>query len=123
MMHAPLTPSPARKRLATVIAVVGLAVVGGQLARAWPQEVEVAYQPAADVRRVDVDIVHDGEAVASVRFQRAADDDDAFFHTLNLQPGQYRAQITVYGSDGRGIEHSRPLTVPAHGLTRFDLRD
>jgi len=123
MTHAPRTPSPTRKRLVIVIAVVGLAVVGGQLARVWPRDVEVAYQPGPEVRRVDVDIVQEGEAVTSARFKRAAGDRSAFFHTLSLQPGQYRARITVYGPDGRGIEHSRPLVVPADGVTRFDLRD
>ncbi|MDH3485103.1 MAG: hypothetical protein OEM16_12810 [Myxococcales bacterium] len=123
MPHALPIPSPTRKRLATVIAVVGLAVVGGQLARVWPRDVEVAYQPSPEVRRVDVDIVQDGEAVTTARFNRVAGDDSAFFHTLSLQPGQYRARITVYGSNGRGVEHSRPLTVPADGVTRFDLRE
>lgn len=113
----------ARKRLATVIAVVGLAVVGGQLARAWPRDIQVAYQTGPEVRRVDVDIVQDGKAVVSARFNRATGDDGAILHTLSLQPGQYRARITIYGPDGRGIEHSRPLTVPAEGLTRFDLRE
>lgn len=123
MTHAPLTPFPTRKRVATVIAMVGLAVVGGQLARVWPRDVEVAYQPGPGVRQVDVDIIEGQEAVASARFNRAAGDGRAFFHTLSLQPGQYRAEITVYGPDGRGIEHSRPLTVPTDGVTRFDLRE
>ena len=93
MAHAPRTPFPTRKRLATVIAVVGLAVVGGQLARAWPREVEVAYQPGPEVRRVDVDIVQEDVAVASDRFHRALGGDGAFFHTLSLQPGHSRTRI------------------------------
>ncbi len=123
MTQAQSTPLLARKRLATVIAVVGLAVVGGQLARAWPRDIQVAYQTGPEVRRVDVDIVQEGKAVASARFNRATGDDGAIFHKLSLQPGQYRARITIYGPAGRGIEHSRPLTVPAEGLTRFDLRE
>ncbi len=103
--------------------MVGIAVVGGQLARVWPRDVELAYQPGPEVRRVDVDIVQDGEAVASARFRRPRGDGGPFRHTLSLQPGQYRAEITVYGPDGRGIEHSRPLIVPTGGLTRFDLRE
>ncbi len=121
--HPTSGPSPARKRLATVIAVVGMALVGGQLARAWPRDVEVAYQADPQVRRMDVYIVRDGEAVVSARFNRAAGDASAFFHTVSLQPGEYRTHITVYGPDGRGIEHSRLLIVPADGVTRFDLRE
>jgi len=116
-------PSPTRKRLATVVVVVGLAVVGGQLARVWPRDVEVAYQPGPQVRRVDVDVVQDGQTVASARFNRASGDASAIFHTLSLQPGEYRAHITVYGPDGRGIEHSRLLIVPADEVIQFDLRE
>lgn len=100
-----------------------MALVGGQLARAWPRDVEVAYQADPQVRRMDVYIVRDGEAVVSASFNRAAGDASAFFHTVSLQPGEYRTHITVYGPDGRGIEHSRLLIVPADGVTRFDLRE
>jgi hypothetical protein len=121
--HPISPPSPTRKRLATVVVVVGLAVVGGQLARVWPRDVEVVYQPGPQVRRVDVDVVQDGEAVASARFNRTAGDSSAISHRVSLQPGEYRAHITVYGLDGRGIEHSRLLIVPADGVVQFDLRE
>jgi hypothetical protein len=121
--HPISPPSPTRKRLATVVVVVGLAVVGGQLARVWPRDVEVVYQPGPQVRRVDVDVVQDGEAVTSARFNRTAGDSSALSHKVSLQPGEYRAHITVYGLDGRGIEHSRLLIVPADGVIQFDLRE
>ena len=125
MTHALPTPgpSPTRKRLATIVAVVGLAVVGGQLARVWPRDVEVAYQPGPRTLRVDVDILQDGEAVVVARFNRAAGDGSTFAHTVSLPPGEYRVHITVYGHDRGGIEHSRLLIVPTDGLTRFDLRE
>ena len=125
MTHAQPTPgpSPTRKRLATVVAVVGLAVVGGQLARIWPRDVEVVYQPGPRVLQVDVDILQDGQAVVVARFNHAAGDGSTFSHTVSLPPGEYRVHITVYGPDGGGIEHSRLLIVPADGLTRFDLRE
>lgn len=116
-------PSPTRKRLATVVMVVGLAVVGSQLAGVWPRNVDVVYEPGPEVERVDVEIIQDGEAVASARFTRAADEGGPIFHTISLQPGEYRAHITVYRLDGRGIEHSRLLIVPPDGVTRFDLTE
>ncbi|MEM7434925.1 MAG: hypothetical protein AAF436_07220 [Myxococcota bacterium] len=118
----PQEPSRTRRRLATAVALVGIAVVGGQLAKAWPREVEVAYRPDIGVHRLDVDIVLDGEAIASARFRRLPDDTTDVLHTVSLPPGQYEARITVYGPDGAGTEHLRALTVPAAGLVRVDLR-
>lgn len=115
-------PSRTRKRLATVVALVGIAVIGGHLARVWPRDVDVAYRPDDDVQRVDVDIVLDGEAIASARFFRPIEDKDDLLHTVSLPPGQYEVRITEYGADGRGVEHSRVLVIPSAGLTRFDLR-
>lgn len=115
-------PSRTRKRLATVVAFVGIAVIGGHLARVWPRDVDVAYRPDEAVQRIDVDIVLDDEAIASARFFRLAEDEDDILHTVSLAPGQYEVRITLYGADGRGVEHSRLLVVPSAGLTRFDLR-
>ncbi|MEM8606808.1 MAG: hypothetical protein AAGF92_06870 [Myxococcota bacterium] len=115
-------PSRIRKRIATAIAFVGIAVIGGQLARVWPREVDVAYRSDEDVQRLDVDVVLDGEAVASARFYRLPEDRDDFLHTVSLPPGEYEARITVYAADGRGVQHSRVIVVPSAGLTRFDLR-
>jgi len=121
--EAPSNRSPLRRRLATVVALVGVAVIGGQLARAWPREVEVAYRTTRAAQRLDVDIVLDEEAVASVRFRRPPGFEGLFVHKVTLQPGEYEARITVYREDGRGIEHRRVLFVPSDGQTRFDLRE
>ena len=112
-----------RKRIAGVVALVGIAFVGAKLSRAWPREVDVAYQTDSSVRRLDVDILVEGEAVSSARFHRPAGVLRPFSHTVTLQPGQYEAKVTVYGEDGRGTEFRRLLLVPADGLTRFDLRE
>lgn len=117
------TPSALRRRIATVVALIGLAVVAGHLARAWPRETEVMYEVDADVVQMDVDYLKEGEAVASTRFKRPSDGTPVFRHTVRLQPGQYHAEITAYGVDGRGVEHRRVLIVPARGTTRFDLRE
>ena len=106
-----------------MVALVGLAVVGGQLARRWPREVQLEYLPAPNTTRLDVYIVQDREAVSSVRFEHPRGPAREFSHTVSLQPGRYRALITVYREDGHAVEHQRLLNVPTDGPTRFDLRE
>lgn len=106
-----------------VVAIIGIVVVGGRLARAWPRDVDVAYRAASEVTALDVDIVLDGEAVKSARFFRTARDQKDFFHTVTLPPGEYEARITVFGPEGEGVEYLRVLSVPTAGITRFDIRD
>lgn len=112
-----------KRRIATVIAVIGVALVGTQLARAWPRDVEVAYLLGPSAVALDVDYLEEGEAVSSARFTRAAMKSNEVRHIVRLQPGHYEARITLYRADGTGIEHSRALIVPAEGLKRFDLRE
>lgn len=104
------------------IALVGAAFVGFHLAGVWPRDVVVAYALEAGITEVDVDYVLNGEAVASVRFRQPDGKTQVVQHTVRLRPGEYQAQITVYGSDGVGAEHLRSLVVPTRGATRFDLK-
>jgi len=87
------------------------------------RNVEVAYSLDPGVTELDVDYLQEGEAVASARFEQPKAKTVLFRHTVRLQPGEYEARITVYGPDGRGVEHGKVLVVPAEGLTRFDLRE
>jgi hypothetical protein len=111
-----------KRRIATVIAVIGMVLVGGHLARVWPRTVEVAYSLGPGVVAVDVDYLKEGEAAASARFEQSDAKTTVVRHAVRLQPGEYQAQITVYRSDGPAIEHTRMLIVPADGLTQFDLK-
>jgi hypothetical protein len=110
-----------RRRLATVVAVVGVAFVGGRLATLWPRDVAIAYEVGPEIREVDVDYLQGGEAVASVRFKRMGPETSVFRHTVRLQPGEYQVHITLHGQAGTAIELTRQLEVPARGVTRFDL--
>jgi hypothetical protein len=113
-----------RRRIATLIAVVGALVVGNHLAGVWPREVEVAYAvDPTTLDGIDVDYLQEGEAVASVRFEPSGSKSALILHTVRLQPGEYQARIILYGPDGNGVEHVRRLSVPAAGQTRFDLRN
>ena len=115
-------PSSTRRRIATLVALVGLLVVGNHLSSIWPRDVEIAYTIDTDVTGIDVDYVQEGDAVASVRFTRPPAKSAVLRHTVRLQPGEYQARIDVYASDGSGVEHQRRLQVPAAGESRFDLK-
>lgn len=115
-------PSSTRRRIAAVVAVIGLLVVGNHLASIWPRDVEIAFTIDTDVTGIDVDYVQEGDAVASVRFTQPPEKSAVLRHTVRLQPGEYRARIVVYSADGSGVEHQRRLRVPAAGENRFDLK-
>jgi hypothetical protein len=116
-------PSASRRRIATLVAVIGVVFIGSRLAQVWPRDVEVIYEVGPDVRELDVDYVQSDEAVASVRFARTAPELPFFRHMLRLQPGKYQIQITLYARDGSATERSEWLAVPGAGVTRLDLRD
>ncbi len=116
-------PSSTKRRIATAIALIGAIFVGNLLAGVWPRDVEVAYRLAPGVTELDVDYLQEGEAVASARFKQRDTKIAVVRHSVRLQPGEYEVRFTVYGPDGRGVEHAAALVVPAEGLTRFDLRE
>ena len=115
--------SSTRGRLAIIIAVVGVAFVGTRLAKVWPRNVELVYEVGPTVDELDVDYLLGGDAVASVRFQRPAQKPPVFHHVVRLQPGEYQIHITLYGQGAPAIDEVRGLSVPATGITRFDLKD
>jgi hypothetical protein len=106
-----------------VIALIGVLFVGNLLARAWPRSVEVAFALDPGASEVAVDYLQEGEAVASARLKPPDEKTAILRHTVRLQPGEYHTRITVYQPDGRGVEHTKVLVVPAEGLTRFDLKE
>jgi len=115
--------SSTRRRVATVIGIIGIVFVGGQLAQRWPRTVEIAYSVDPGVIGLDVDYLQEDEAAASARFKQQDPKTTLIRHAVRLQPGEYQARMTVYRSDGRGVEHRRVLLVPSEGLTRFDLKE
>jgi hypothetical protein len=116
-------PLSSRRRIATLVAVIGLAFVGSRLAQVWPRDVEVVYEVGPEIGGLDVDYLRGGEAVASVRFGQTDAKAPFFRHMLRLQPGEYQIHITLYEQDGSAIERAGQLAVPSDGITRLDLRD
>lgn len=117
-----LGPSSTRRRLAIVIAVVGIVIVGQRLAAHWPREIEIAFEVSPQVNQLDVDYLLDEGGVASARFSQTDAKTTVFWHSVRLQPGKYEVHMTVYGSAGPAVEDARVLVVPTEGVTRFDLR-
>jgi|GEM_PF-1554307 len=115
--------SSRRRRIAALIAVIGMLFVGTRLGGIWPRDVDVGYSLDPGVVELDVDYLHAGEVVASARFRRDDPDNASIQHRVRLQPGTYQARITVYHADGHGLQHRRALQVPSDGLTRFDLKE
>ncbi len=112
-----------RRRIAVLVALIGVVVVASRLATVWPRNVNVAYEVGPGVIALDVDYLQDGQAVSSVRFERPRGNVERFRHSVRLQPGDYRAQITVYTAEGAAREAARKLRAPAEGLVRIDLRE
>jgi hypothetical protein len=115
-------PTSTRRRIATVIAVIGVLVVGRELANAWPRETPILYEVGPSVAELDADVLQEGEAVASARFRRPEASPGTLRHAPRLQPGRYELRVTIRGRDGSAFEEVRSLSVPAAGPTRIDLR-
>lgn len=110
------------RRLATVVAIVGIAFVGRHLASVWPRDLGIAYEVDPEVERLDVDYLQEGEAVASVRFVQRGEESPVFHDTVRLQPGEYQIHITLHGPRDTAATETRRLVVPTEGLTRIDLK-
>ena len=111
-----------KRRIAFAIAILGVVLVGSQLARAWPRDVSITYAVDPDVVEIAVDYVQAGQAAESVRFRQLDAKTKLIQHTARLQPGVYEARITLYRAGGQGQEIGRKLVIPTDGPVRFDLR-
>jgi hypothetical protein len=74
-----------------------------------------------NIGELDVDILQEGEAVLSARFQRAAESRPRFTHETKLRPGRYQLHITMRDRDDSTFEEVRTLVVPTEGPARLDL--
>lgn len=114
-----------RKRLAPLVILVGLVVVGATVFDASPRETEIRYDLGPrheDVVEARIVYVTEGQEVKGVRFQWDDGAPPSLRHTVELAPGRYDIQAEVMGArDHRRIR--RALRVPADGLVRVDLFD
>jgi hypothetical protein len=112
-----------RKRIARVVAVLGVALVGAHLVSTLPREVEIRYDLGGDHRRateIHLSYLVEGDEMKGVRFHYAHGAPKVVRHRLDLAPGAYRVVASLHGPDlSRTLQ--RDLEVPAEGVIRIDL--
>lgn len=114
-----------RKRVATFVGVIGLAVVGAQFLGATPREVEIRYALGAEHGDVtEARIVYrrdeDGAAVQGMRVRYEEGAPRTIRDTVELPPGRFRVEARLRGPELRR-EVERTLEVPPDGPVRLDL--
>ncbi|MFO0694431.1 MAG: hypothetical protein U0230_12805 [Polyangiales bacterium] len=114
-----------RKLLATSVLLIGCAVIGVELGRSVPREVEVRYDLGpehAQVRAVQLGYAEIGGAVVrTARFSYPEGAPRSFRHRLELAPGAYGCTARVTREQGPEEEIVRRFEVPSEGVIRIDL--
>lgn len=112
-----------RRRVAPLVILVGLAVVGSTVFDAAPRETEIRYDLGPDHERVveaRIVYVKDGEEVKGARFTWPDGAPPSLRHTVELPAGRYEIRADLI-EPGRQRRIVRALRVPADGLVRVDL--
>lgn len=115
-----------RKRLATLVLVLFLALVAITITDAIPRETRVDVplgQEHARVTEARVDYVQDDEAVHSVTLRWPHGAPASFRHTLDLSPGDYEVSVVLIERDGRQRHLTGRLRAPADGVVRLALEE
>ena len=111
------------RRLALLVLLVGVLVVGPMIGGAVPRDVHLRYAFGPDhasVREAHVAFVLDGDEIQAARFARPGGFPDRLDHEVSLSPGRYRIQATLR-ADGSLRRVERLLRVPADGVVLLDL--
>jgi hypothetical protein len=114
-----------RGRIARLVAVVGVLVVGAQFLPIIPREVELRYDlgPAhATVSGLELVYQAGDDDLASARFGFGEEGPRLVDHSVRLAPGAYDVRATLSTSLGsqRFVRH---FEAPADGVVRIELFD
>ncbi len=114
-----------RRRLAPLVLIVGVLLVGSQLWEAVPQETEIHYRLGPqheEIRSISLSYQTGGEEVVRTDFRWPAGAPRTVPHAVSLPPAEYLIEAEVRASSGsRHLE--RRLAIPAEGLVSIDLFD
>ena len=124
----------ARPRIARAVAIGGLLIVGGTVARSAPREVSLRYDLGAahmDIDRVEITYLTDGEAVQRVTLRYPGGAPRAIDHHVRVAPGRYDVELRLHGAPGEpdgdrgrgGTNRARAFfDAPADGVVRITPR-
>jgi hypothetical protein len=114
-----------RRRLAPLVVVIALGLIGSQLLNVWPYETTILYDLGVDhasITEARVAYLVEGEEAAGASFRFADGAPDTLRHVVELHPGRYTIAAELRGEDlSRNL--SRALEVPAEGVVRVDLSE
>jgi hypothetical protein len=118
--------APHRARIASLVMIAGVIVVGLEISRTGPQDVDVALPIGAghdDVTQVDVAYLEDGDLVrrVSLRFPEGAPSEVR--DTVELAPGSYDVSVDLRRDDGSAESRAGRLDAPADGVVRVVLHE
>jgi hypothetical protein len=117
--------STTRRRLAPVVLVTGLVVVGAYANREVPREQEVRFELDERHERaksIRIAYMEAGEQLSGVDFRLTQSPRRVLVHHPSLKPGQYDVVITIESTEGAIQRLTRKLSVPAEGV-RYRLTD
>ena len=115
-----------RRRLAPLMLVLGLLVMGKLAHEEVPRDQDVELllsKPQQDASSVRIAYAHDGEDVSYVELRYEGGAPARVRHRPSLRPGLYDVQIDLGYRDGR-VEHvKRDFSVPTEGAVRLRLEN
>lgn len=108
-----------RRKVALLVALVGVLLVGSRLAGAVPRDVAIEYRLESQrpVQEVRIAYILDGEEVVGARFEGPG---SRVSHEVSLPPGRYRVEALVRDEGTQRLVR-RALRVPAAGIVYIDL--
>jgi hypothetical protein len=112
-----------RQRLAPLVVLIGLIVIGGIIFEASPRETEIRYDLGPshrDIETARIAYLLDGDEVLGARFRFDDGAPEALRHTVELSPGRYEVKAELRG---RAVSRdlSRVIRLPADGVVRVDV--
>ena len=112
-----------KERLAFLVLIVGLLLIGRTVAGAYPRDVALVFEVGArhaTFESLDVRYFLSGEEVRGVTYRQPGGLDENIDATVSLSPGRYRVEAILEGAGDR-VLHERSLLVPAEGRVHIAL--